>query len=254
MGSFNITIMMIFYYCFIISLYLQACVHKSLNKSETNLTGFSLTYNMPVVNIDGSITEIKSKSDIYYYGNIRSYRLYYQFDSSVDGRNLLREERSRFFIFHKDSLWGRSYENNQQQTRFKEREFVDSILKRNIFESDKFDTLQNKLPDSLYNDSEGSLVKIFTPTVSDSFPEQFKLVFYYNKKFLGLKESFSRAMDNIVGLKLFKISIQAKGLFYKQYNLQFPQREYLMEAKELTIGNKEEIIKYIKRYITNKTD
>jgi hypothetical protein len=201
------------------------------------------------VNQDGSINEIENKYDVYFYRDIIMYRMYFLYDSSSNGQNLIHEQRTKYFIFTKGSVWGNFYASNPNQKILEYKGLVDSVVRLNSFDFNKFDTLKNKKPDSAYFDNNGgTFVKIYTPATSDSFPETFKIKFYYTEEHLDIEQYLSKAMDNETRMKLTKISVEAQGWFYKQYNVQFPPRKFIMEMRQLNIENKDEIFSYFKKY------
>src|SRR5690242_18460329 len=73
-----------------------------------------------------SLASFNKEYTVYYTKDSTVYELDYTYDSIVDGRSLLTESRKRFFVFHRDSLFGRLYYPNRKpdQQRYK----VDSIL------------------------------------------------------------------------------------------------------------------------------
>lgn len=221
----------------------------SCNKADhpAEFSAFTVSNTLPVINRDGSTTILSDKYDVYYYGDLMLYGLYYNFDSTVNGKLLLREVRKNFFLLHKDSVWGYRFDPNPYHTFPDGRYLLDTIMKTHSLTSHRFDTLLRMKPDTVFM-KDGEIQKVYTPLTSDSFPEKFRLTFHYRKGFNNLKETFSAAMDNVPEMKLSKISIYALGMFYKQYNITLPPREYVMEMKELAIENKNEILGYFEKY------
>jgi hypothetical protein len=224
----------------------------SCKNSQVKLRkGYQIIRTTPLVNNDGSIYEINDKYEVYYLDDVFIYNFYYQFDSAVNGKNLVHESRANIFIYQKDSLWGQLYYPRKNFSNSGRRVSVDSILSKSLFENSKFSFLQISRPDSLYSDTAGNFVKVYNLPVNDSLPEQSIARFFYNKNFFDYKESLARSMDTSNNMKLFKIVIEAQGYFYKEYNLAFPKREYLTEVKEIEVENKDEILNYVNRYRNN---
>ena len=218
------------------------------NNNSKDIKGYQVVKLTPIINNDGSIYEIKNKYEVFYFENLFIYQFFYQFDSTVNGQNLIHEWRNYFFIYHMDSSWGQLYFPRENISNTGERVPVDSMLAKNLFENSKFTTLQSSQPDSTYLDETGNFVKVYSLPVSDSFPEPSKVRFFYSKKFSGFRESLSKSMDTTKSMKLYKIAIEAQGWFYKQYNLTFPKREYLTEIKEIHVDNREELLGYADLY------
>lgn len=224
-----------------------SCSHAD---HSAELSAFTVSNTLPIVNWDGSMTVLSDKYDVYYYGDQVMYQFYYNFDSTVNGKLLLKETRKEFFLLHKDSVWGYRFDPNPYHIVPDSIYLLDSIMKNHSFTSHKYDTLLKMKPDTVFT-KDGEIQKVYSPPTSDSFPEKFRLTFHYRKGLNSLKETFSVAMDNVPEMKLSKISIYAPGMFYKQYNMTFPPREYVMEMKELAVENKEEILGYFEKYQKN---
>jgi hypothetical protein len=223
----------------------NSCTNKPTDKQ---IRAVNMTYDLPVVNWDSTITETKSMYDVFYYEDLIMYKFLYRFDSLVNGKLLLHADRNIFFVFRRDSLFGNTYDPNPHRRIPDRRLRVDSMLKIYSFESSKFDTLLNFKPDSSYFDAEGNLLKIYINPAPDGSPEKFDLYFYYTKKLQGIKETFSKSMDNIKNMKLFKVRILASGAYYEQYKIAFPKREIYYEMKKIPVENTEAILDYFNRY------
>ena len=201
------------------------------------IRGAHLAYTIPVNTPDSNFV-LKNTYDVFYYKDLILYKGNYQFDSVVNGKTMVHEQRSDYFVFHKDSLFGYNYHN-------KKRAPVDSMLQKISFQGSTFDTLANIRPDSTYSDSEGNLRKVYN---IDKSPESFTIRFYYTKNLKGIAETFSKAMDNIKNMKLFKIIIEGHGARYQKINQTLPRRQYVYEMDALTLQNPEEIKDYFEKY------
>ncbi len=221
-----------------------SCINKA---PDNNIQAFRLIYNIPVFTPDSNF-EIRNTYDVFYCKDIIIYKFNYRFDSLFNGNLVFQEWRSNYFVFHKDSLFGHNYYLKPDLALKNARLSVDSMLKKNSFESLKFDTLLTLKPDSSYFDTEGNLLKIFNNPPPNSSQEKYDLYFYYTKKLKGVKETFSRKMDNVNNMKLFKIRIVAKGAYYEEYKTIIPEREYLYEMEEIRVENEKEIMSYFNRY------
>lgn len=206
-----------------------------------------------MVNWDSTLINSNQSYDVYYYQDIIAYKLNYRFDSLVNGKSVLQENRSFLFIFHKDSLFGHSYYLNSNPLLPNERLNVDSVLTKNRFETTIWDTIFNMRPDSSYNDADGNLVKVyFNPVPPKQSHEKFDLYLYYSKKFNYVHETFSKKMDNVNRMKLYKVRVVASGGYYEEHKMTFPQREYLHEMKEVPAEDQEDIFAHFKKYKDSK--
>lgn len=215
------------------------------------LTAINLVKITPIVNWDSSLTAFENYYTVYYYKDLVMYKLNYTFDSLSNDEPVLHEMRFFFLVFHKDSSYGYKYFiTPNPPVNVNQRVNRDSLLTKNKFESNIYDTLINFKPDSIYNNKD-EIIRVYkNPPSSNSAPQPEKndLYFYYTKKLKDVPETFSRKMDNIKGMKLSKILIKVSGGYYKEFNMSFPPRELLQEMKEVTIENKDEIMTYFRNY------
>jgi hypothetical protein len=234
------------YIFILISLFNKGLDSCKSNSYASELRNIHVVYNAPAVNWDGSITDMVDSHDVIYYNDFVMYRLSYRFDSLFNGKQILQEQRSRFFVFHKDSLYGYIYYLNSPHELPIGRLRVDSTLKSNI-QTSMYDSLLNVKPDSSYFDAEGNLLKVYNRLASKEDPENFSLYLYYSKKYLGVKEAFSK-MDNVKNMKLFRLRLLAYGGYYTKYNMKFPRREMLLEMEDVPLKDKEVVIDYFHKY------
>src|SRR6059058_204471 len=84
-------------------------IQKDNNQRYSDLQGISVFYSIPIVNWNASITNKELSYNVYYYKDLIMYENTYKFDSTESGVAILNEDRKRYFLFHKDSLFGRLY-------------------------------------------------------------------------------------------------------------------------------------------------
>ena len=217
-------------------------------RTDQKIRGVNVFYHLPVVKQDGSIMDIDTYYDVFFSGDLIMYKYVYRYDSSINGRVMLYEDRNNFFVFHKDSLYGYIYDPNPYHIFPDRRLPVDSVLKKNSFESTRFDTLSNLKPDTTYTDKEGNLLKIYIPSEPKTDPSRFVLYFYYNKNLVGINETFSKKMDNLPDMKLCKIKILANEVYDEMYKMSFPKREIYYEMKEIPSFNQKMVAEYFDKY------
>jgi len=201
-------------------------------------------YNLPLSNWNSSLNDTSTFYDVFYYNSLVMYKLFYDFDSSINGESVLTERRHYFFVFHKDSLYGYTYYPNRPHLMAYGRLRVNSLLEKNSLESNNFDTLLSIKPDSSYYEADGNLVKIYNPPIRKGDFTDYTLYLYYTKTLNGIKETFSKKMDNIKDMKLFRIRILPK----KAYKNVFPKKEILYEMKEAPVENQQEVLAYFNKY------
>ena len=222
----------------------------SCNKKQIDpqIRQIHVVYNTPIVNWDSTVTDINIAYDAYYYGEYFLYKLPYHFDSLYNGQLVFEEWRYNFFVFQKDSTVGYYYYLDPLDTRREKRFSVDSVLAKNTYENPGYDSLINRKPDSAYYDKEANLVNLYLFPPEKKRPENNKYYLYYTRELKGIKETFSRKLDSLKQMKLFRVKIVAGGGWYEEYKIAFPKRQYLLEMREIPVENKEEVLKYFDRY------
>jgi hypothetical protein len=219
------------------------------NKAD-KIIGINLTQKFPIVNRDSSLNVLESFYNVYYYENYILYKLNYEFDSSVNGETILEEKRYYFLVFHKDSAHGYKFFVKPDNGVVTEKVNNDSALKTAKLESNTYDTLIHVKPDSIYNTG-NKIVKVYKnpgagTTIQQS--ENFDLYFFYGKDLKDVPETFSKRMDNVKGMKLYKVLVAARRGFYKEYNMTFPPRDFILEMNEINIENRDQILSYFEKY------
>ena len=74
------------------------------------------------------------------------------------------------------------------------------------------------------------------------------IYYYYSKKMNKVQYSFSKKLDSISGMKLFKFKLLFNSKFSKSYNGVLPKREISFEIREEDAPDVKEILSLIKRY------
>lgn len=241
-------------FCYIFTMFIlfianiNFCTNQKNIENNKTLAAINVSYIMPIVNWDGSVTQTKKSYEAYFYEHLIMYKFYYNFDSTDTEKLLLREKRHYYFIFHKDSIFGYNYYIYPQHGFPNGKLLIDSVLKTNTFKDNKFDSLLNFQPDSSYSDDSGNFVKVYNTPRSIEYPEVFTIYFNYTKKLNGINETFSRKMDNVQGMKLFKVVLLAQGAYYEQHKMSMPKREFLYEMKEASLDNSEELFRFFNKY------
>ena len=220
--------------------------HHRITKGAIH--GVHVSCMLPVINKD-TIFQLKDSYEVFYENDLVLYKLKYQFDSAYNGKVVFEEQRYYYFIFERDSLFGRTYDFlTHPSDRDNQRLSVDSMLKVNTFQMTKVKMLARVKPDSVYFDTDRDLLKVYNMAPDSSSPEKFTVRFYYSKRLGDIRETFSPAMDNVPNLKLFKVDIKGNGAYYKQFNYYMPERVYRYQMDTLTPQNSEELIHYFNKY------
>jgi hypothetical protein len=222
-------------------------IQKDNNQRYSDLQGISVFYSIPIVNWNASITNKELSYNVYYYKDLIMYENTYKFDSTESGVAILNEDRKRYFLFHKDSLFGRLYYPDDPHSLPTGRRSIYDTLYPYRLEGLTYDSFASVKPDSLYKDVNGNLVKVFLGKDTTAASEKYSMKFYYCKELVNIKESLSRKMDNVDGQKLFRIITHMNGDYYDMVKMTFPPRTLVLEMKKLIPANPD-VIRYFHDY------
>ena len=220
----------------------------SLLHSKPQVKGYYFNYSVPLPKKDGGFLLADTRYDVYYYRDLLMFKVYYTYDSSLNNRSLLREERTYNLVFHKDSIYGQVFYQIPRFDKTRERIVVDSIVRRVRYESDVYDTFSRMKPDSSYMEGD-DLVKVYQIEPTAAFPEKYTYSFYYSPTINPPTEYFSRSMENVKNMRLFKIKMLAHGGQWPNESYRYPERELKLEMSLASNAGKEEAMKYFNKYL-----
>lgn len=207
--------------------------------STGNILGIRLTYTMPLGNWDASLQDFTSSYEVYYYNEMTMYKFPFTYDSVVNGELKLEEKRFSYFVFRKDSTYGKLL-IPQRPDISNRRLRVDSVLHGKLFETILFDTLAKIKADSSFVDREKNTIKIYKFPVRANDLIDYTVYLYYTEKLKDIPETFSKEMDQQNRAKLFRI----RGIPGKALKPGLPVHEVLYEMSEIEIANKEQLFNY----------
>jgi hypothetical protein len=216
--------------------------------NSKSVSAIHVKYIVPYTDWDSSISFFNTEYDVIHSGDLIMYTNSYKFDSSANGRLILKEDRTRYFVFQKDSAYGYLYYAHPDRSAPNGRLPVDSTLKEFSLDTNAYAKFSNLKPDSSYYDNEGNLKKIFIQRPTNENPEKYVVSFYYSKNLVGIKETFSNKMDTITGMKLFKVITRSEKIYNEKYKMTFPETEYLLEMSSIHINENDDVLDYFKRY------
>lgn len=222
------------------------CAMSSKGCSDAGSEGIRrvrFTYQMPLRNWSSEVQDRVDSYDVYYNEPMIMYKFSFIYDSMADGKIVKEEKRVNYFVFDRDSGYGRSYDpkdpvfSGQRLSR-------DSVLAARTFENSLFDTLATSKPDSLYTSPVGDLVRVYSMAGKGKTAINYTIYCWYTDKLKGIAETFSAKLDNDSKRKLYKIS----GVPDRPYLPGYPVNEIVYEMKEVEVGEKELAAGYFKAY------
>jgi hypothetical protein len=188
------------------------------------------------------------------------YQSQYQFDSSGqhakfdssgnwDSNEIefqFSEKRSRFFVFHKDSSFGLSFDphrSNENNSRLP----VDSAI-LGITGSNTFECLLMMEPDtSIWNSQKTELKEVYVQKPSKDTPAV-SLSFFYSSSMNHISVTLNAVLDSARRLKLYKYEYLIREFYSEKLGALVPGMVITTEMKEITVSDPGEIMQYIDRY------
>lgn len=217
-------------------------------KPKERVSAFNYHSTTPVVDWDKSIKVLEFDFDIYMYGDFRIYRLPYVSTVLRPDSMPVTENKSYYFIFHRDSVYGRAFANDTLFAFYNQRLRVDSMLTKNTFSSQKLESLLAIEPDSLMKRPNGDLIKVYTLPIVKGEPGKFRVYLSYGPKLNNVERSLSKIMDNERGYTLYQVVTKASEAYYPEQKFTMPAREYAQQLKQISKVDSSIFMDFIKKY------
>jgi len=201
------------------------------NQPNKRPVGINLIYSYPILHvIDSDIVYYKLVDTIaiVYYNN---YILYHLPKKRVFETDVKMKNQDSYFLQQRDSSYGFLFES--ESMNLSRRVNADSFLKRKAFAGIKLENGPNDTLIEAINNYQGILLEKYTPK-QNSHSNFDTLIFYYANDFKSIDFSFSKKMDSLKQLKLFKVRLINNQSFSYPYNRMLPKREYLFEINQIT--------------------
>lgn len=215
-------------------------------KANQNIQGVKVTYSIPIIRPDGVVIENKNFFNIYYFDSLIMYQFRAALDSSRNDSLISIGYRDNYFVISKDSKYGYSYDpfNDQRDNKLL---LTDSMLNKHALQNFRFHLINSTKRITSHFDSGNQILKeVF---VSHEVPNNKDTVcFYYTNKLKDVNFSFSKELDSIKNMKLYKIRLINGKRYYEEQKISIPERETTFELIKIPVRNSEQIFLYFDRY------
>jgi len=207
---------------------------------------FSAPANIYKENDEIKVPISKDTVLIYHYSDYFVYRLT---PTAIweTGENIKGTEP--YFIYNKKDSFGILF-NSLTDSSYGIACRIDSFLFNRAFRGKDLD-----IPvDSVWSMTEvkkgdsGILIEKYGLTKQGDEMSVDSIYYYYSKKMNKVGYSFSKKLDSISGMKLFKFRLLLNSKFSKTYNGVLPNREISFEIREIDPPDVKEILSLIKKY------
>ncbi|MDP4263335.1 MAG: hypothetical protein Q8941_12485 [Bacteroidota bacterium] len=220
----------------------------SLQRTETMGKKISLVVNYPVIMINDGVHSdvhffnLRDTVFIFYYGRYILYRLpgtrKFETDEKIAGSE-------PWFIYRKQSAQGYLFTSISDSTRGMKLP-ADSFLHNRAFAGASFDISTS---DSLVERSgnKNTLVEKYfcNKSNNENYPDSF--YFYFSDNFKNIDYTFSRKLDSLRKMKLYKVRILYNEKTSSAYQKVLPKREFLFEIRNEGKNISKELIDFISR-------
>ena len=216
----------------------------STNTNSIKKVEFIFSY--PLIQItEGKIffSNLKDTICIFYYHNYILYRLPTR-KSFETGENIAGTER--YFLYKKNDVYGLFFKTKNDMIGTKAP--VDSFLVNDGMQGMDFE----RPSDSLWKfigqvKDKGIVLEKYAALKQGSEVSLDSIYYYYSKKLENVEYSFSKHLDSLANMKLFKVRLLINQKYSPRYNLTLPKREFLFEIKETPVSNTENLIQIFER-------
>lgn len=215
----------------IISFFLANIVYSFLQgtpePNTSSIRQLDVRYHIEFFFQDEKVLINDNKFSIYYDGDWRLYKLRYFFDSTLNGKLLKEGYYSYYLVFKKGDKYGYRFDPMAPKNNGSAK--IDSLINKHALGGFTWDKITALTPVSTYDATTDVLEEIYSPAGIDDNKDTLK--FYYSNRFKDYEFSFSRTLDSLKQLKLFKIVAYNAPFYYKETNKNFPERTsyFIME-------------------------
>jgi hypothetical protein len=226
---------------------ITCCSNSSLKTSE--ITSEKVTQVLPNLDNENKLMSYDTSSvQMYFYKNLVLYELSYRFDSIVNNKTLISEDRTHYFVYEKGKTFGFDYD--EHKSIYKKRISLDSIFKFEWIAQNKLYPLfldnPTLLVSSHKNQDSGTLHEKYiirykndtstTGTCSLSFSNNLKDVRY----------SISKELDSIKNMKLYSFKTERYAGYIQGIYVDAYITSTLLE--KVSVSNPKKIMSYFNMY------
>jgi hypothetical protein len=227
-------------YFILILIFLVNCFSS---KNEKNLfSKISLQYSLTIITQNCKVETAKDTNYIVYFDNyiIQKLPIHHIFNLKDDLETPDQETIYRYFVYKKDSKYGLWYDSLFLETGKKL--LVDSFLEKKIYGTfDLISVINNydffrstQIPKST------NISHVYIPKIKKDELFADSLYLNYSDELKNVTHSFSKRMDSITGLKLYKIELFFLPKYYEPFKCDAQKRQYIYEMNSVNIYEQEE--------------
>ncbi|TMI66252.1 MAG: hypothetical protein E6H07_10255 [Bacteroidetes bacterium] len=213
---------------FTLAIILLNCSFRNKDRIKDS-NRFLLILNFPVVQLDGKLLNLTDSIFITFDRTTIIYQLPSHHSIEDDEKILFQELRYSGFVFNRDDKFG--YFFNSINDSIGKKTSVDSILKIKAFGFlDIYDVIkESKLESSYTNPQNHTLTQVYSSKkiVDESYNDTSYL--YFNKRNPLIDLPFSKKIDSVMNLSLFKARFLFNERYSELYKIKVPKRDITID-------------------------
>jgi hypothetical protein len=212
-----------------------------------SIRAVNFIYQIPILKLNGELLNLRDSFSIIYFNDFIAYGFPYLKAMEDQERIISKEVKYHFFVYKKGETQGQYFDSiNANLSREVN---VDSVLKSKAFLGFNFYDMGNdSLVESIRQLGNNEMLEKHIPKIRYDQSYGDTTFYYYSDRFKKIDFSFSKILESVTDLKIFKIRIVYNEQFYKGYSFKFPPREFLFELKEFPILYTEELLSFFKKF------
>jgi hypothetical protein len=218
---------------------------------ERNIKGIKISQVFPYMSNEGKLINYDTPSvKIYYYKNYTLYHLVYHFDSSVNSKLLLSEDRYHNVVYMNGEDY--AYDYDEHKYPYKRKVSIDSIFNLEwVFRIQVYSIFTNSTAILISSDKDnnsGILREVYKirGNVDTSLSSTCYLEF--SNKSRDVNFSLSKELDSIKKMSLFKIRNINNPRYFKQAGIYIDRVETSYLLEEIKVPEDKRILYYFKMY------
>ncbi|MDQ3844143.1 MAG: hypothetical protein M3342_09040 [Bacteroidota bacterium] len=228
----------------VVNIALPSCIHRS----TTEVRCLQVSYSIPIVGSDGTLIDNSNFFNIYYYKDLVLFQFRTRYDSTFNGQLVKEVFRHSYVVFNRNDAYGITYDP-YDSAKDNKRVRVDSILEKRGLQNFKWEMITQFKPiQSTYHKTTGILEEVYVPAVGKEGLSKDTIRFYYTTRLTEFDYSFSRKIDSLKGIKLFRIEIQYSAAFDTVHKIAVPKRKTWLEMRAVPVNDKNAIMQYFRWY------
>ncbi len=237
----NATVLVVVFILFAI------CSCSSVMKKD-GIRGVKITSTFPFIDGKGKLVYYDtSVVKIYYYQDKIIYNSSYHFNYTPENFMIRADEiRYYFFVYTKGMQHGLLFDKHK--SAFGIKVLADSMVKKEWCNNiDIYSNFKKSEVNEIYhtqNEDSGTISKMYNFKLKTDTAFNGTVLYGFTNKMKNIPYSFSKELDSLNNMKLYKVNIVNNSRYIKEYNLQLERMEEMYSIENIPILNSKELMQF----------